>query len=117
MVKEIAQEIISQKRLGRQQLGLVLGYTRSLDLQRPGSPSQLQDHWASVDLEAVRVLHGSNTASIQPNDGFLDYMMATMQSGWLACISKLMRTHCPFSCSMVYNFPEKGQLQGKGAEI
>lgn len=50
-----------------------------------GGP-QLQDHWASMDLEAVRVFHGSNTASTQPNDGFLDYMMAMMQSGWLASL-------------------------------
>ena len=27
-----------------------------------------------------------------------------------------MRTHCPFSCFIISNFPQKGQLQGKETE-
>lgn len=41
------------------------------------------------------------------------YLIARIQHRWLACNSQLMRTHCPFSCFIISNFPQKGQLQGK----
>lgn len=54
-----------------------------------------------VDVEASRAFHRSNAASSQPNEEFLDYRMATIQSRRLACISQLVRTHCPFSCFII----------------
>lgn len=83
-----------------------------------GSPGG-REHFSALrsagsrDLEAVKAFYGSNTASVQHDEGFLDYMMAMMESGWLACISQLMRTHCPFSCFMVYNFSKRNNCKEK----
>ena len=122
MVKEIVWDIVPQKRRRRQQrLGLALGWEQEAawNSQVPGgqgAPLQLQDHQAGVSPGALMASPGSHVASVQPSEEFLDYPTAGMRGVRLACILPPRRTHRPFSCFTGENFPQKGELQGKGAE-
>ena len=103
----------SKKRLGRQQLGPMLPWEQEASFGVVAYTDGMESFSALRSPGKWRAIHRSNAALVQPNEEFLEYLMAVIQHRWLACSSQLLRTHCPFSCFIISNFPQKGRLQGK----
>lgn len=66
-----------------------------------------------ADLEAWKAIHGSTAKDSVSSMKTFEYLIAGIQHRWLACNSQLMRTHCPFSCFIISNFPKKDNCKEK----